>query len=501
MSLNMNKLAPVNNLVYFSSLEISNVKCFGEEPQTLILKNNDGTISPWTLILGDNGIGKTTLLKCLAWMSPVESPSPQIEERLNIARALLDQKIDISNIESATGLTKAQIYGTEIQKIQIKPIMDDLEDESEYEKIMRTGSNIITQIKATFSKKTELSKKTTENNEFSVGIRFEKKDDVLEVVKAEVIDVDEYIAPKIYAYSASRHMVSKNTDDISLKDPLYNLFSDTGDLYDAEQLLSDLYSTAALEEKDESGNEGNVTRLLNKVKELLLDLLPNINSVDAIIINTPLNDDGSKRTNLVEIITSQGKVPLYNLSLGYKTMLSWAVDLAIRMLWDNPDSDNPLKEPAIVIIDEIDLHLHPHWQRSLRDYLTLHFTQTQFICTAHSPFMAQASVNENLCVVNRIDDLVIINNDPEIVAGWKIGQIITSDLFGIRSERSPEFEDMIQKRRGLLKKNTLTREEETQLKTLDQNLENLPLFDDENQKLFDQIKEMASILEKKSRND
>ena len=57
--------------MYFTSLKIKNVKSFGSE-QELNFLNEDGAIARWTLILGDYGVGKTTLLKCLTWMVPVQ---------------------------------------------------------------------------------------------------------------------------------------------------------------------------------------------------------------------------------------------------------------------------------------------------------------------------------------------------------------------------------------------------------------------------------------------
>ena len=53
--------------VYFTSLEVENVRCFGDR-QNLNLMRDDRRPARWTLILGDNGVGKTTLLECLAWM-------------------------------------------------------------------------------------------------------------------------------------------------------------------------------------------------------------------------------------------------------------------------------------------------------------------------------------------------------------------------------------------------------------------------------------------------
>ena len=83
-------------------------------------------------------------------------------------------------------------------------------------------------------------------------------------------------------------------------------------------------------------------------------------------------------------------VSLGRLSLGYQTVFAWTLDIAWRLIERYPRSPNPLQEPAIVLVDEIDLHLHPHWQRDIREHLTEQFPRIQFIATAHSPLMAQS---------------------------------------------------------------------------------------------------------------
>src|SRR5262245_37275507 len=110
----------------------------------------------------------------------------------------------------------------------------------------------------------------------------------------------------------------------------------------------------------------------------------------------------------VRFETPYGIVPLNGLSLGYQTTLAWITDLAIRLYDRYPDSPNPLAEPAIVLIDEIDLHLHPHWQRRLIADLTPHFPKVQFIATAHSPLMVQATIDANLAVLQQKERQVII---------------------------------------------------------------------------------------------
>ncbi len=97
-------------------------------------------------------------------------------------------------------------------------------------------------------------------------------------------------------------------------------------------------------------------------------------------------------------------------------------DLANRLSERYSESDNPLSEPAIVLVDEIDLHLHPRWQKSIIRHLTDIFRQTQFIVTAHSPLIVQSAQDANIVLLRREGDQVIIHNnkDREIVRGCRL---------------------------------------------------------------------------------
>lgn len=434
--------------MYFSSLEIENVKSF-EQKQILDLKNSDGSISPWTLILGDNGVGKTTLLHCLAWMIPVEAPP-------------LKKETDDLNEE----MDKDRIG------VHVKAYMDDL-DEENFEHLLRIGEDVETRISVTLTNGIKLGEKPTKESTVSVAMEFEKINGKLEVITPEYGELSTFNTPNIFAYGANRHVAYKNIDSTELKNPIYNLFSQSGDLYDAEQVLSMLDTASIRQER-----KGKATDLLLKIKEILIDLLPDIKSPDSIIINSPINDDGSINKNIVEVQTEDGKVKLFNMSLGYVTMLTWIVDLAVHMLWRFPESDEPLKQPAIVIVDEIDLHLHPVWQRAIMKKLTNHFSRTQFICTAHSPIMAQASENQNLAVVKRIDDTdVVIENVPHIVKGWRIGQLLTSELFDFDTDRGPEVDEIVERRQQLLRKEKLNVQEEAELDILNSQIDELPFGD------------------------
>ena len=79
---------------------------------------------------------------------------------------------------------------------------------------------------------------------------------------------------------------------------------------------------------------------------------------------------------------------LSQLSDGFRTMLALVMDLSLRMAQANPFADtgiNPLEQQAVVIIDEIDLHLHPMWQQRILGDLQRTFPNTQFIVSTHSP--------------------------------------------------------------------------------------------------------------------
>lgn len=96
------------------------------------------------------------------------------------------------------------------------------------------------------------------------------------------------------------------------------------------------------------------------------------------------------------------RVPMKNLSDGYKNTIGMIADIAYRMAILNPQLlENVLTEtPGIVLIDEVDLHLHPVWQqRIIRDLQTL-FPKVQFIVSTHAPSVISSVKQENMLVLD-----------------------------------------------------------------------------------------------------
>jgi len=92
--------------------------------------------------------------------------------------------------------------------------------------------------------------------------------------------------------------------------------------------------------------------------------------------------------NGYELVINRGKttIPVRQLSDGERGTLALVLDITRRLAQANPEMGDPAKRAeAVVLIDEIDLHLHPKWQRRIVDNLTTVFPKCQFIATTHSP--------------------------------------------------------------------------------------------------------------------
>lgn len=96
---------------------------------------------------------------------------------------------------------------------------------------------------------------------------------------------------------------------------------------------------------------------------------------------------------------AKDELVINQLSSGEKTLLVLVVDLAYRLCLANPKNDKPLKGNGIVLIDEIDLHLHPKWQQKVVIKLRKIFPNVQFVVTTHSPLVLTSIKAESVRVI------------------------------------------------------------------------------------------------------
>lgn len=92
-------------------------------------------------------------------------------------------------------------------------------------------------------------------------------------------------------------------------------------------------------------------------------------------------------------------ISLDQLSDGEKNLIAMVGDIARRLSMANPYSENPMAGKGIILIDEIDLHLHPGWQRLMIPKLTELFPNCQFIVTTHSPQVISHTKAESMFIL------------------------------------------------------------------------------------------------------
>jgi energy-coupling factor transporter ATP-binding protein EcfA2 len=169
------------------------------------------------------------------------------------------------------------------------------------------------------------------------------------------------------------------------------------------------------------------------------------------------------------VITEDGEVPIDDVSQGMGSIFGWAGTLLQRLYEIHTEMENPALAPALVLIDEIDAHLHPEWQQKLVPIVREEFKNLQVVATTHSPLIVGGMKQNELIIADRdFDDRHKVGVthsliDPE---GLRADQVLTTPLFGLQSTRSPEVVKKINRYALLFGKTTLTDEETKEMQEL-----------------------------------
>jgi AAA domain, putative AbiEii toxin, Type IV TA system len=140
-------------------------------------------------------------------------------------------------------------------------------------------------------------------------------------------------------------------------------------------------------------------------------------------------------------------VPVSALSDGYRAFLGWTSDLLYHLVAATPDNRALRDQSGIVLVDEIDLHLHPEWQQRVIPTVARTFPNLQFIFTSHSPLVVGSLRQANVFVLERDERGVSqIRPSPSEVYGLSADQILTSEHFGLRSTRASGFVEQLEQK-------------------------------------------------------
>ena len=378
-----------------------------------------------TVIIGDNGVGKTTILdairKNMMWISAsirkdnasggTISPEEVNNQSLtdiagtyidcnfnlgskNQVRGLIARALDTSVIPLKSELTNYRDIGQKIRELNdYKAINFPL---FALYGVDRLSERKFSSSDLVFNKIDGYEESLNKGSNFNVFLEWVIQ--ILKISKGTLSKDQELLLQDIQALELGGAI-----DSLSPLNPMY------------------LKLKKSFEEKSiqQSNNEAN-------------KILSNINLVyqkiyeDFIGLELVNNDDGKDK---VQLILKGDSFFLHQLSDGQRVFLGLIGDLTRRLILLNDNSDNPLMGQGIVLIDEIELHLHPKWQQKIIRVLRKCFPNIQFIISTHSPQILGEVESKHLRILTLQESGEIKVTIPEQSYGLTSSEIV-EELMG-----------------------------------------------------------------------
>jgi predicted ATP-binding protein involved in virulence len=371
-----------DNSVWVESLKLENFRGFKQ----LSLQFSD---QPIIVFFGENGAGKSTILDAIAFsleatvdflLSDGKKFDPLIHHK-NIGHYGENSKVTSSlniynNLFTTTYDLTTLIYNNEVEE-EIK------KDKFHSFRYSPTPKDL------TFRDFKNL--KTADKIELSI---VKETQDLVNYLK---INFTKKSLPLFLYYSVNRLITQPSINQENDFDPLNNVME--ADAYkgafQATTHFNNFFNWYKILEDQENEKKSQIlTEILNNnkpieaykeklktkisfVRQAIYSFIPYLNNIRVV-------REGS--SNIRVLADKNGKeYDLEQLSQGEKILLSMVGDIALRLVILNPKLNQPLSGSGIVLIDEIDLHLHPRWQRHILKNLHTTFPNCQFIVTTHSP--------------------------------------------------------------------------------------------------------------------
>lgn len=181
---------------------------------------------------------------------------------------------------------------------------------------------------------------------------------------------------------------------------------------------------------------------LETVRKALAEFMPDFTNLS--VRRNPLR---------MEVKKNGRQLAVNQLSDGEKCLMAMIGDMARRLAIANPGHENPLAGEGIFLIDEIDLHLHPKWQRMIVPQLTTVFPNCQFLISTHSPHVITHVQPENLFLLTMTGEGLVLDRADESY-GKTVDRVL-EDLMGLETTRPNEVSQAIREVYAQIDKNLL----------------------------------------------
>lgn len=199
----------------------------------------------------------------------------------------------------------------------------------------------------------------------------------------------------------------------------------------------------------ESKSDTKLASLLSNVRRLLGEgLLPHGMQISRLTVDH------------VYVRDSRGiELPMRDISDGCRSIYATVLDLIHNMaevygsdqLFEtDPNGLTVISKPGVVLIDEIEAHLHPKWQREIPEWLKIHFPKVQFLVSTHSPLIAQAADPNGVFVLPSHDDegrepRRLDEHEYQLLKLRRAEKTLLGSAFGLQSTRSKWAVEQIQR--------------------------------------------------------
>lgn len=197
---------------------------------------------------------------------------------------------------------------------------------------------------------------------------------------------------KILAYGTSRLNIS--TTESEKNSQSYSLFNSDGILFSIESVMKiwDYRSSSEDLKKRNRVLAESLQSRVGLIKSILLKLMPNLQRIEVDVEKDQVHyyEKDDYGDTLDEFKTFD------QLASGNRSIIALVGDLVIRLLEAHPDSSELSDLEGIVLIDELDIHLHPTWQKALPGLLSEIFPKIQFIASTHSPIPLLGAPKESV---------------------------------------------------------------------------------------------------------
>lgn len=423
--------------MYIDKVSLKNIRGF--ENLEFQLGRGDGKYAGWTVFTGDNGAGKSTLLKAIAvaliGKDVARSLQPSFHRWIREGAGQQEAKIELM-ILPEKGIDEFSGQGnTAYKKFPAAVILKNGSRDTAVELPAATGSKTTLVQRGLWA--------TASHGWFSCGYGPFRR-----VFGA--------------SQEATRLMVSPTTERF------VTMFQEAASLFEVDQWLRNLSHKKLEGRSPESGEQ------LNLLLEILRDdLMPNQITVERV------DSDGLwlKDRNGLQLAWGE-------MSDGYRSALALLADILRHLIaaygingLAERGADGKLKivRSGVVMIDEIDAHLHPEWQREIGFWLKRHFPNIQFLVTTHSPIICQAADENGLFVLPEPGSgdrpRALTPEEYRTVIASRPDTILLTPAFGLQNTRSPravagraEYAKLMAKQRAGGK---LTKAEQGQAKQLE----------------------------------